>query len=205
MALSNRQRVFVEEYLHSWNASEAARKAGYKTKAAVAGSRLLTKANVQAAIEARISEIKMRADEVLSRLADQARSDMGDFVASRRDPLTKKRELVIDLARARRKRKLHLIKSLSETKEGLKVELYSAQEALALLGKAHRLFVDKQEISGPDGGPVPVKIDDEQYHRAMATLADAIRAALPAGNAGPSGAVGASEQAPVGGADDASG
>jgi phage terminase small subunit len=154
--LNRRQSVFVEQYLQSWNASDAARKAGYKGKAGVVGPRLLADVRIKATVDARLAELKMSADEVLKRLGDQARSDMADFVGTRMDSVTKKRAVVIDLAKARRKGKLHLVKSLSETKDGLKVELYSAQEALALLGKTHRLFVDKQEISGPEGKPIEV-------------------------------------------------
>ena len=51
--LNERQRKFVEHFMISGNASDASRKAGYKTKANVSGSTLLAKANIQAAIEKR--------------------------------------------------------------------------------------------------------------------------------------------------------
>jgi hypothetical protein len=36
--------------------------------------------------------------------------------------------------------------------------MYDAQAALALLGKHHKLFIDRTEISGKDGGPIAVNV-----------------------------------------------
>lgn len=71
-ALSPKRRAFVDAYVLTGNASEAARKAGYTTKANVQGARLLAIANIRAAIaerakpkeSARIAE----AQEVLEKL-----------------------------------------------------------------------------------------------------------------------------------------
>lgn len=57
MELSNRQRLFVQEYLSCWNASEAARRAGYKGKANVIGSRLMTYGYIQEAVQQKIAKI----------------------------------------------------------------------------------------------------------------------------------------------------
>lgn len=45
--MKHRHRVFVQEYCKTLNASEAARRAGYKTRANVAGQRLLTKDDIK--------------------------------------------------------------------------------------------------------------------------------------------------------------
>ena len=37
------------------------------------------------------------------------------------------------------------------------LELYSALDALALLGRHHKLFTDKTEITGKDGGKVQIE------------------------------------------------
>ena len=74
MALTNKRRVFVYEYLKCWNASEAARRANFKQPHSQ-GSRLLENVEVQAYIKARLAETAMSADEVLNRLADHARDD----------------------------------------------------------------------------------------------------------------------------------
>jgi phage terminase small subunit len=161
MGLSNRQRVFIERYLMCWNASQAAREAGYRGEANRIGSRLLTKDDIKIAIEARVAELKMSTDEVLTRLAEQGRGDIGDFVhvedRGAPDGVPEARHVVIDFERARAAGKTHLVKSIAETRDGIKIELYDAQAALALLGRAHQLFVDRTDITSA-GKPVPVKM-----------------------------------------------
>ena len=59
--LSNKQSVFIDEYLVDFNASRAARDAGYSEKTArVKGSQLLAKVNIQAELQKRLAK---RADE----------------------------------------------------------------------------------------------------------------------------------------------
>ena len=72
MALTNKQRVFVEQYLRTSNASEAARQAGY-AHPGPEGHRLLKNVKIQTLIEARITDIAMDANEVLERLANGIR------------------------------------------------------------------------------------------------------------------------------------
>ena len=79
--MTNRQRVFVEEYLRCWNATEAALRAGYSEKTARSiGHENLTKPDIAAAIEQRLSEMHMGTDEALSLLADMARGDIAEFM-----------------------------------------------------------------------------------------------------------------------------
>jgi phage terminase small subunit len=153
MALTDRQQLFVSHYVVCWNATEAAKKAGYSEKTARSiGSENLTKPDIAAAIAAHIAGI-MPAGEVLTRLAGHARGTMADFINVEQETL--------DLNKAHGNDKLHLVKkfSRSETKYGtnISIELYDAQAALALLGKHHGLFTEKVEHSGPGGGPIPVR------------------------------------------------
>lgn len=53
---NERRKRFVSEYLQCLNASEAARRAGYKSKANVAGPRLLANASIKTEISKRIAE-----------------------------------------------------------------------------------------------------------------------------------------------------
>ena len=69
--LSDKQRAFVEHYLVCWDATKAARRAGYRGNSntlAVIGWNNIRKHKISAEIERRISEMAMRADEVLLRL-----------------------------------------------------------------------------------------------------------------------------------------
>jgi phage terminase small subunit len=39
-------------------------------------------------------------------------------------------------------------------------ELHDSQNALVQIGRHHKLFTDKSELSGPDGGPIAFTADD---------------------------------------------
>ena len=137
MALSKKRQVFVEEYLRCWNQTEAARRAGYKNPH-VMGCRLMKVKSVADTIAARIEEKAMSADEVLLRLAEQARGDISEFMT-----ITG----AIDWDAVGKKG--YLVKSILHRKgQNSKIELYDSQSALALLGKHHRLFVESHVIKG---------------------------------------------------------
>ncbi len=153
MALTAKRQAFVDEYLKCWNASEAARIAGYAVPRQE-GHRLLTNADIQEEIRARVSERAMSADEVLIRLAAMARGDMSDFVSF----VPGIKLPFLDLARAHEAGKFGLVKKLKYGKDGeVEFELYDAQAALVQLGKVHKLFTDKQEVSVD--GPVQLNLD----------------------------------------------
>jgi phage terminase small subunit len=176
MALTPKRRQFIEEYLRCWNASEAAAAVGYKN-ARRQGSRLLTFVDIRNEVKRRIAETAMSADEVLLRLAEQARADIGDFIK------VGKHQVRLDLARAQKAGLLRLVKSIRWTKYGPVLELYDAQAALALLGKHQRLFVERHEHSGPGGGPIVVLdlagLSDDDLARMLANLERANGAADP--------------------------
>ena len=167
MALTAKQQAFVTENLISWNATQASLAAGYsETSARVIGHENLTKPDIQAEIKRRVSERAMSADEVLVRLAAQARGDMSDFVSFR--PGVKLP--ILDLAKAAEAGKFGLVKKLKYTADGaVEFELYDAQAALVQLGKAHKLFTEKQEISTPADGAIKINVID--YRHGLAALA----------------------------------
>lgn len=138
--LTDKQRAFVEAYIDcGFNASEAARRAKYTGKPNVIGPRLLANVSIRAAVKEAMLERAMPSYEVLTRLADQASSTMEDFLNE---------EGKIDIKRARERGKLHLIKTRAITKEGERIELYSAQSALELLAKHHALLTENVNVSG---------------------------------------------------------
>jgi phage terminase small subunit len=142
MALTNRQRLFVEAYLTHWNADKAARLAGYsETTARHGSSNILATPEITEEIAHRIAEKVMVADEVLLRLAEQARGEHSDYITP----------TGVDLGRLVADNKAHLIKSIKRGQFGLNIEFYDAQAALALLGKHLKLFVDRTEVTGKDG------------------------------------------------------
>ena len=130
--------MFVEEYLHDFNATRAAERAGYRgddNTLAATGSRLLRNDKVADRISARLRQSAMSADEVLRRFAEQARADIGDFIA-----VDDKGDFVIDWMAI--KGKTHLIKSVRRNSHGTTIELYDAQAALDKLSKVHGLYTE---------------------------------------------------------------
>jgi len=140
--ISRKQQAFINEYLQCWNATKAAIKAGYSEKTAYSsGSRLLKKVEVSEAIAIRVKDMVMSGDEALTLLSDQARGTLDDCM-----DIGESGKLTLNFAKAKEAGKLHLIKSITPTANGLKVELYSSQRALELIGKAHGLFTDRVEL-----------------------------------------------------------
>ena len=156
--LSVKQQVFVEEYLHCWNATQAAKRAGYSAKTARSiGSENLTKPDIRAAIQARLGDLKLSANEVLARLSEQARGSIQPFVKITPDGLVR-----FDFSNPEALDHLYLIKKIRTKRrhkvqghgkgaetweyETIDVELYNAQAALFMLGKYHKLFTDRVEM-----------------------------------------------------------
>jgi phage terminase small subunit len=151
--LRAKQQAFVEFYLQSWNAADAARKAGYSARSARSiGAENLTKPDIRALIDERLAKMEMGSDEVLARLSDMASSTMADFIKT-----TKSGSATLDLPKAAKAGKLHLIKKFRVGVEGVSIELYDSLAALVQLGRYHKLFVDRQEHTGKDGGPIDVR------------------------------------------------
>lgn len=153
--LTNKQRAFIEEYLLDFNATRAAREAGYSEKTAYSsGSRLLKDVEVSAEIARRLAERRMSADEVLDRLTDIARGDIGEIMDISGVGFN------LDMQKAKDAGKTKLIKKIKQKttyfsgKDGgdseqheIEIELYSAHEALRDLGKVSGLFVERKDIT----------------------------------------------------------
>lgn len=140
MALTPKQQVFVEEYLKHFNATKAAIDAGYSPKTAYnSGWENVRKPEIAEAISQRLSESAMSADEVLMRLAEQARAEYSAYLLP---------DGTVDLPRMLADGKGHLIKGVKETQYGKNIEFYDGQAALVHIGKHHKLFTDSVEHSG---------------------------------------------------------
>ena len=139
--LRKKQKAFIEYYLQSWNATEAALKAGYSERTARSiGSENLTKPYIQEEIQRRLDEICMTSDEVLTSLAEIGRADISDFIELDDTGHIKQ----FDFGKAQKAGKLHLLKSITPTANGLKIELHDRMKALELIGKHHELFTDNK-------------------------------------------------------------
>lgn len=162
MALTKKRRAWLEEYFKCWNATEAARRVGY-AHPNTQGPRLLLDVGVQDEIQRRLDELKMGADEVLLRLSEQARLDPGLFVEVEEIRDEDTNAIIFKGPRANWRKiqeagLTHLVKAIYWTKYGPRIEFHDAQRALELIGKHHGLFIERQEITGKDGGPVEIKL-----------------------------------------------
>lgn len=137
MALSKKRQKFVEEYLRCFNATEAAINAGYSNKTAHSiGWENLRIPEVANIISKRLEASAMSADEVIMRLAEQARAGHSEYINE---------DGQVDLSALIADGKSHLIKSVKETKYGMQIEFYDSQSALNLLAKHHGLLTDRIE------------------------------------------------------------
>lgn len=154
---TDKQLLFIAEYVKDFNKTRAAIAAGYSERSARdIGHENLTKPNIAEEVQRIIDERCMGKDEALIRLGEHARSNIGDFwdIPENGDP-------VLNLASERAKKKLHLIKKLKTktttrtvrqddgyadiTTTETEIELYDAQAALVQIGRHHKLFTDKIE------------------------------------------------------------
>jgi len=138
VTLSAKRQAFVAEYLQCWNATEAARRAGYKHPN-VQGPTLVNLSPVAEQIKTHLTEKAMTADEVLARLAEQARAEYAGYIQP---------DGAVDLQKMIDEGKAHLIKGIKWDRQGhLIVEFYDAQSALVHIGKSLGLFKDSADVN----------------------------------------------------------
>lgn len=134
--LTKKQQVFAEEFLRTWKPADAARAAGYKHTST--GNKMLRSPLVAEYVNRRMTEISMETDEVLTRLTQQARVNIGDFLIFDGDDIKINQKAVKEYG--------YLIKGLTYSRHGKpNLLLHDAQAALTLIGKARRMFVDQIE------------------------------------------------------------
>jgi phage terminase small subunit len=176
--LTGKQQAFINAYLsNGFNATEAAREAGYEGNdnvLGVTGHENLRNPKIASIVQERLNEAAMSANEVLARLSKIARGEVTDFLDE---------DGKFDLKTARKLQRAGLLKKIKSKRtskqidtvtegdgkdretletslvyEEVEFELYSAHEALRDLGKYHKLLNDRQEVSGVNGGPIQVSV-----------------------------------------------
>lgn len=147
--LTVKQQRFIDEYVVCLNGTEAARRAKYEgddATLAVVASQNLRKHYIVSAINERLNQFAMPANEVLVHLTDIARGDIADVVNG---------VGATDLDEAKLRGKSHLVKKykvkVTNITEGTgkdtverqiietEVEMYSRLDALQTLAKFHNL------------------------------------------------------------------
>lgn len=141
MGLTPKQRAFADHYIITGNATEAAIQAGYSKKTATAiGAQNLTKLYIVEYIEKKLDELSddriAKADEVLEYLTRVMRREEEETVVN---VLTRK------VSKYVRGKKVTIEESYTEETK-IPTRVSDANKAAELLGKRHRLFVDKIEM-----------------------------------------------------------
>lgn len=166
--ISPRHMAFADLYLRHFNAGRAYKEIYNPASDKSAwsnGARLLKHEKVRAYIEHRLSERAMGLDEILARLGDMARGDLGDFIDDDGE---------LSLARARELGLTHLIKRVKQKTlviderevEELWVELHDPQQAMDKILKVIGAYApDKLSLTDPAGQPV-----HEQFAEALAKV-----------------------------------
>lgn len=156
--MTGKQRAFVAAYISCLNATEAARLAGYKgddNSLASIGWENLRKLEISEAINARLRQLIVSADETLARVSQHATGTMADFLSIDPDGVPR-----LDFLKAQKAGRLGLIKKYTETentratKDGellttrkVHVELYPADAAHDKLMRYHSLYNDKLTVT----------------------------------------------------------
>lgn len=129
---TTKNKMFIAEYLKDFNATQSAIRAGYSKKTSYSiGQELLKKPEIKKIIRQELDNRLMCADEVLLRLANMARINVNEFIDD-------DGEIRIDKV----KKYGHLVKSITPTKFGIKIELHDNKSALDSIDKYHALFTD---------------------------------------------------------------
>lgn len=171
MALTPKQKRFVDEYLLDLNATQAAIRAGYSKKTArQIGDQNLSKLDIKVAIEKRMDSRSQRTaitqDMVLTELAKIGFSDIRKIVRwgntevvtgvddAGEQTVEVHHGLSLVSADDIDDNTAAAISEISEGREGLKVKLHDKKGALVDIGRHLGMFKDKVELTGKDGAPI---------------------------------------------------
>ncbi|MCU6765572.1 terminase small subunit [Blautia ammoniilytica] len=148
--MTEKQKIFADEYLIDLNATRAYKVAYPSVKkdetAAQAGSRMLRNVKVAAYIQERMEERQKRTeitqDRVLEELAAIAFAKATDYAEIKGECVRIKDTDTLD------EQQIRAIAGIKEGKFGIELKLNDKEKALELLGRHLGMFKDKVEVSG---------------------------------------------------------
>lgn len=148
--MTEKQKIFADEYLIDLNATRAYRKAYPSVKkdetAAQAGSRMLRNVKVAEYIaermQARQERTEITQDKVLEELAAIAFARATDYAEVKDD------QVIIKDTSGLSENQIKAIAGIKQGKFGIEVKLNDKEKALELLGRHLGMFKDRVEVSG---------------------------------------------------------
>lgn len=179
MAINEKQKRFVDEYLIDLNATQAAIRAGYspgsEQRASEIGYQLLQKTPVQEYLRQRQQDLQKRTEITQERImAEYAKigfadiksvmkwspslgiqTDGDDVIQTNGVMLKDSDELPPEVSAS--------IAEVSQTQQGIKIKMHDKKGALDSMARVLGLFNDKMSIGGQAGNPVVITSasDDE--------------------------------------------
>lgn len=157
--LTKRQQLFRDYYLISFNATDAARRAGYKHPNQQ-GPELLKQPHIAAAIQGKMNEVAMSAEEVLMRLSEQARYEHALYIKVQ-TRIDGSKVPYIDVEAMIADGKARLIQGVKYGQYGPSIEFPDGQVALTTLARIRGLLGAK----GGEDDPVCVGVKYIQENR----------------------------------------
>ena len=150
--LTNKQRIFIERYCIHFNGAKACREAGYSEETAKEiACENLTKPHIKNAINERLKELSMSAEEATKRLADIGRGSIESFL-----DIDENGRTIVDLSKDEARENLGLIKKIKQVKREFsdgaiieitnEIELHDSKDAILNILKMQGKFNHKQEI-----------------------------------------------------------
>jgi phage terminase small subunit len=177
--LNDKQRLFCAEYLVDLNGAAAARRAGYSEKTArTIAQELLVKAEaiavIQAMMDERAKRVQVTADAVITECAKLAFSDVRQLFDPQSGEMLPPDKWPEGIAAAVASVEVEELMGGSGPDRAQigwtkKVRLWNKPQALEMLGKHLKLWVERMEHTGPNGGPIQTRDDGLD----LSTLTDA--------------------------------
>ena len=164
--LSPKQEAFCQAYIETGNASEAYRRAynASRMKPETVNRKakeLLDNGKIAARMEAlrrpALKKAEVTAERVVNELARIAFGDKRELmewgpngvVLKSSDGLSKDQAAMV----------AEVSETISQAGGSIKMKTYDKVKALELLGKYLGIFVERREISGPNGQPIPERVE----------------------------------------------
>lgn len=177
--LTDRQRRFCKEYPIDLNATQAAIRAGYaKGTANREGTRLLSNAVIQEQIKNSISrteeKLEITTERIMAEYAKLGFSNIADYGEwdDHGNVTMKPASELGDKTAAIQEISIQQSEGDGETRQRvIKFKLHPKIAALDSLCKMKGLFVERRELSGPDGGPIAVRNASELTDDQLAAIA----------------------------------
>ena len=176
--LTDKQRAFVLAYVQCWNASEAARQAGYSHETAGSiGHENLKKPEIRVAIDRYLQDMGLTADRILAEQMALGFANADDYLIVEEGGATQARAFN-ELTRSQKAaiKKIREKQTIKENPDGsmfvdrtLEYELFDKQRALDTLAKH---ISGREKITPPEspGKPDPDKQPAQQMVELMAQL-----------------------------------